>query len=382
MINYLRQIIKPKYPTLNRIEIDSEAILDNLKLLQAQQPQAEIIPVLKSNAYGHGLREMCIILNQAKIKMIALDSFPELQIAYRYFKGKILLIGEMPMAAYSYIKWSRTEICVYNSSTLKHLASYRNKARVHLFINTGMNREGIKDLPSFWNAHLQYWPKVQINGICSHLLDAENESKYNQEQKQVFFKSLDFLRSKDIKPRYVHLSNSAGVFSVQDERLTACRPGLAVYGYNPFSPDSKYFASAMNLKPALSLISTIVSLQELQVGESVSYNATYQAKKNIKIAVVPLGYYEGLDRRLSNQAVFYIKHKNKNIEARLAGRVCMNLTCLQVSREDDVKIGDEVVIFSNKQGDSNSLESLAKLQGSIVYELLVKIQANIRRIIK
>jgi len=124
MLNYLRQLLKPKYPTLNQIEIKAGAIFNNLKLLQSLQPQAQVIPVLKSNAYGHGLKEICQILNKAKVQMIALDSFPELQIAYRYFKGKVLLIGEMPAEAYAYIRWSRTEICVYNSDTIRTLASF------------------------------------------------------------------------------------------------------------------------------------------------------------------------------------------------------------------------------------------------------------------
>jgi alanine racemase len=381
MINYLRQLVKPKYPTLNRIEINSEAIFANLKLLQSLQPQAELIPVLKSNAYGHGLKEICLILNKAEIKMIALDSFPELQIAYRYFKGKILLIGEMPVAAYAYIKWSRTEICVYNSATLKTLAAYNNQACIHLFINSGMNREGIKDLPSFWQEHLSCWPSLKINGLCSHLLDAENDSQYNQEQKQVFFQALDFLQTKNINPQYVHLANSAGIFSVQDERLTACRPGLAVYGYNPFAADSLYFKQAEELRPALRLVSTVVSLQTLVPGEVVSYNATYTANREVQVAVIPFGYYEGLDRRLSNRATFKIIHNNKNILAKLAGRVCMNLTCLEVGGEGPVAIGDEVVLFSDNKEETNSLENLAKLQETIVYELLVKIQANIRKYI-
>lgn len=382
MLNYLRQLLKPKYPTLNQIEIKSEAIFHNLKLLQAMQPQAQVIPVLKSNAYGHGLKEMCQILNKAKVQMIALDSFPELQIAYRYFKGKILLIGEMPVEAYSYLKWSRTEICVYNSTTLKALAAYKKQARIHLFVNTGMNREGIKNLPSFWHEHLDYFSDLKITGLCSHLFDAEGDGVSNNQQLKIFFQALDFLNSKNCKPNYVHIANSAGVFTINDKRLTAIRPGLAIYGYNPFSVASPYFKEAEKLQPALSIISTVVSLQELQAGDAVSYNATYRSEKEEKIAVIPFGYYEGLDRRLSNLARFQLFHEDKKIEVQLAGRVCMNLTCLRLDREETVSIGDRVLLVSDNKSDYNSLEKLADMQGSIIYELLVKFQANIRKIIK
>ena len=381
MLNYLRQLLKPKYPTLNQIEIKTEAIFNNLKLLQSLQPQAQVIPVLKSNAYGHGLKEICQILNRAKVQMIALDSFPELQIAYRYFKGKVLLIGEMPAEAYAYIRWSRTEICVYNSATLRTLAAYKKQARVHLFINTGMNREGIKDLPSFWQEHLDCLPDLQITGLCSHLLDAEGDGVTNTQQEQEFFQALDFLQTKKCHPRYVHLANSAGAFSVKDERLTAIRPGLAVYGYNPFAIDSPYFKEADKLQPALRLMSTVVSLQRLQAGETVSYNATYRAEREERVIVIPFGYYEGLDRRLSNKATFQLLHDDKKIEVKLVGRVCMNLTCLRLKREEAVSIGDKVVLVSENKSDLNSLQNLAKIQGTIVYELLAKFQANIRKII-
>jgi alanine racemase len=381
IIAYLRQLLKPKYPTLNRLEINKEAILYNLRLLQNKQPQAQIIPVVKSNAYGHGLKEICKILNESGLKMIALDSFPEAQIAYRYFRGKILLIGEMPIAAYRHLRWSRTEICVYNSLTLRALAALGVSARIHLFVNSGMNREGIKDLPSFWREQADYWPKLKIVGLCSHLADAEGNSDFNQLQQECFFKDLDFLHSQNCYPASVHLGNSAGVFVLSDKRLTAFRPGLAIYGYNPFPNISPYFSPAQELKPALSLISTVVSLQDLHAGESVSYNATYSTKQATQIAVIPFGYYEGLDRRLSDLAEFQVLSGKKKIKAKLAGRVCMNLSCLDVGREETVKPGMEVLLVSPRRDDPNSLENLAYLQKSIAYEFLVKLQPNIRRII-
>lgn len=380
MINYLRQFLKPKYPTLNRIEIEAAAILENINFLQERQPQAELIPVLKSNAYGHGLKEVCSILNRSKVKMLAIDSFPEAQIAYRYFRGRILLIGEMPIAAYSHLNWSRTDVCVYNSATLHFLASLGMGVRVHLFVNSGMNREGIKDLPLFWQENKDDLAKVHIAGLCSHLADAEGDGSFNSDQSKKFFESLDFLRRQGINPPMVHLGNSAGVFSLQDERLTAFRPGLAIYGYNPFGKDSPYCKEAQNLRPALRLISTIVSVQDLESGEAVSYNAGYRVDKNTKIAVIPFGYYEGLDRRLSGLAGFQLIKGDKNIRVNLAGKVCMNLSCLDLNGEE-AAIGDEVLLVSANRQDFNSLENLASLQSTIPYELLVKFQANIRRII-
>ena len=379
LISYLRRWRKPNYPTLNRLEIEADAILDNFKFLQGRQPEAKIIPVLKSNAYGHGLKEICQILNRAAVEMVAVDSFPEAQVAYRYFRGKVLLIGEMPIPAYRYLHWSRTEICVYNKETLKIFAGLKIKANIHLFVNSGMNREGIKDLPNFWQDNLDYWPHLNIIGLCSHLAEAEGDGVLNQKQTEAFLKDLDFLNQQGIFPKYVHLGNSAGIFTLKDKRLNTYRPGLALYGYNPFSENSPYFSEAQSLRPALSLMSTIVSVQNLNPGEIVSYNATYQAPAATQIAVIPFGYYEGLDRRLSNLAEFQVIKGKNRIKAKLAGRVCMNLCCLDVGREESITPGLEVCLISSRREDFNSLENLARLQGSIPYELLVKLQANIRR---
>ncbi|MGE5425969.1 MAG: alanine racemase [Bacillota bacterium] len=379
MINLIRQALKPKYPTLNRIEVSSEALKSNLSYLQSFQPGAEIIPVLKSNAYGHGLKEVCRILRHSSVKMVAVDSFPEAQTACRYFNGKVLVLGEMPLAAYRHLNWKRTEICIYNSATLAALAATGKKAKIHLFVNTGMNREGIKDLPSFWKANTAVLGKMEISGLCSHLADAEGDGSLNSRQLSRFFQDLDFLHQQGVNPHYVHLGNSAGIFSIHDPRLTAFRPGLAIYGYNPFSPGNPYYEAGSRLRPALRLLSTIVSVQELMPGEIVSYNGAYEADKATKVVVIPFGYYEGLDRRLSNLADFQLYKGTQVFSLKLAGKVCMNLCCLDAGREAPVAVGDEVVLISDRRSDFNSLENLSTLQGSIPYEALVKLQANIRR---
>ncbi len=129
------------------------------------------------------------------------------------------------------------------------------------------------------------------------------------------------------------------------------------------------------------LLSTVVAVQVISAGENVSYNAGFQADADTQIAVIPFGYYEGLDRRLSNLANFQLLKGDKKIIVKLAGKVCMNLCCLDVGREEGLEPGCEVVLISPEKSDVNSLENLARLQGSIVYELLVKLQANIRKVI-
>jgi alanine racemase len=375
MINFLRRILKPKYDTLNEIEIDSEKIISNFNYLKSLQPQTDLFPVLKSNAYGHGLKELCIIMNKTEAKMIIVDSFPEAQIAYRYFKGNILILGEMPLAAYKYANFSRTEFVIYNSATLKYISRFGKKARIHLFINSGMNREGIKNLTEFISENKIYLDKVSVSGFCSHLASADNsDSILNKEQEECFTSNLNILKQAGYSPQHVHLGNSAAIFNLHNPILTAYRPGLSLYGYSPFSSSPEL---ENKLQAALSIYSHLVSIQNLKSGESVSYNESYRAPNDVSIGVIPFGYFEGLDRRLSNRAQFLVKNDKGNFMAAVAGRVCMNLTCLELKKP--ANIGDVVEIISSNREDQNSVENVGKLMETIPYEFLVKLQASIRR---
>jgi len=376
-INFIRNLIKPKYETLNRIEIDAAKIISNYNYLKSLQKEAKIFPVLKANAYGFGLKEMCQILNETSATMVAVDSYPEAQIAYRYFKGKVLILNEMPNRAYHYTKLKRTEYVVYNETTLRYLARFKKKAKIHLFINSGMNREGIKDIAKFISDNRRYLDKVEVTGFCSHLAAADSRSILNSSQEDFFMESLALLRSAGYFPRWIHLGNSAAQFWSDNRLLSAFRPGLALYGYSPFLD---YEDAAEPLKPGLEIYSKIVSLQDVNANENVSYNETFKTRQSGQIAVIPFGYYEGLDRRLSNQAEFLVDG-NCLFWARVVGRVCMNLTCLDVSGYN-VQIGDEVQVVSSNPEALNSVENLASLMDTSVYEFLAKINPGIRRIIK
>lgn len=379
MIRKLKQFIKPKYQTLNEITISRQAILDNYKVLSSSQKEAVIFPVLKSNAYGHGLKEICKILNDSAAPLVVVDSFPEAQIVYQYFKRKVLILGEMPAKAYSYCDLKRSEFCVYNKESLIALAKL-GRAKIHLFVNSGMNREGIKDLKSFLSENYTLLKKVEITGLCSHLAAAEEEVYLNKQQLDKFLNDLEILRSFGYNPLWVHLGNSAAIFSLHNKNLTAYRSGLSLYGYSPYNEDSVNNVATSKLQPALSLTSTVVSIQDVREGESVSYNATYRAKNDGRTAVIPFGYYEGLNRKFSNLGKLIWEQAGKRHYLKIAGRICMNLTCLEIN-DLDVRIGDKIEVISRHKKDENSLSNLAKISGLVPYELLVGLQSNIRRII-
>lgn len=374
MTDIFRQLIKPRYETLNRVEIKRQAILDNYQVLKKKQPQAAIFPVLKSNAYGHGLKEISSILNQTDAPLVAVDSFPEAQVVKKYFKRQILILSRMTPEAYRYTKGRRYEFCVADREILEALPS---GSKIHLFVNTGMNREGIKNLSNFLDANKELLRRHQVVGFCSHLASADTNDDLNTKQLKKFLADLDTLKSFGYTPKWVHLGNSAGVFSLSDTRLTAFRSGLALYGYNPLNQSHPAYLEAHTvLQPALELYSKVVAIQNLESGEVVSYNARYQASKATKIVVVPFGYYEGLPRSLPATTTFFFKQTPLT----LAGSVCMNLTCLDANTTS-LKLGDEVQLISSNPKASNSLHQLASVAGLIDYEFLTGLKANIRHLI-
>jgi len=374
MINFLRQILRPKYEPLNKIEIIKQNLLDNFAYLSALQSEAEIFPVLKSNAYGHGLKEVARLLNDSPAKMVAIDSFPEAQIVFRNFKGKVLFLNEMPLKAYDYCRFKRSEFCVYNSATLKYLATHHAGVKIHLFYNSGMNREGISNLKLFLENNKKYLSQVQIVGFCSHLMAGDNDLETTRKQESNFMTALDILHQNKIFPTWVHLGNSAGIFVLHNKRLTAFRAGLALYGYSPLVGDNE---AVSHLKPALRVLSTVTGCQSLKKGDKVSYNGRYEAESDTQIALAPFGYYEGLDRHLSNEAQFLI-HGEIDFLAKIAGAVSMNLVCLDV-KDYKIKLGDRVELISPLNGALNSVNNLANISQTIPYEQLVRLRGNIHR---
>jgi len=371
---FLRNLVKPKYKPLNHIEIQKGCLLDNLSYLQSLQPHADLFPVLKSNAYGHGLKQVCFILEKSPVPMVVVDSFPEAQVVYEYSTKRVLLLGEASLQTYPYCDPKRTDFVVYNEETLKLLVDVFPHPRIHLFVNTGMNREGIKDFPGFLKRMKPILSKADVVGYCSHLASAELLSDLTDKQLQVFWQGLDLLHEHGFSPPWVHVGNSAALFTLHDQRLTAFRPGIALYGYNVFDTNHPAYQAASLLKPALRVFSTVVAVQDVDQGESVSYSEKYHVQEKGKIAIIPFGYFEGLDRKLSNTGVVNIHETFCPI----AGQVCMNLTCIAVGSLP-VNVGDTVEVISSHPQDPNSVEAIAKIQGTIVYEVLVRLQASIRR---
>ncbi len=235
MLSRLRKKLNPDLKTLNTITISKAAILHNLKILRKLQPKSAFFPVLKSNAYGHGILPLLEILKGQDFPYLAVDSYPEYQLIHKHSEFQILLIGETLHENYHYFDFKRTVFAVATLGTLETLAKLKKNIRIHLFLNTGMNREGFQseNLSAVIDC-LQANPQLKLEGVMSHLHSADEENLTSTQEQITKFKVLYAqLEEAGFEAKRRHIGASAGIFQLQDQFFNAWRPGIALYGYSP-----------------------------------------------------------------------------------------------------------------------------------------------------
>lgn len=353
--------LTPDFSPLNHIDINSTTILNNFDQFQKISPH--VWPVLKSNAYGHGIHQIVQSLAFRQFDYFVVDSYYEAQKIWQISSHPVLLIGETLPANFPHMDFHRLALMVQNRETLLSLTK---PATIHLKVNTGMNRQGIdkKDLPWFL-AYIKGHPHLKLEGLFSHLADADGPSPvYTDKQLKRFKQVISAVKSSGFNPRFIHLAATYGAPLINDPRINAIRLGLGLYGYGPL-PD---------LHPALRFSTTVIKISQVKKGDLVGYNCTYKANKDMTIAVIPVGYHEGLDRRLSNCG--FVKYQGKFCP--IIGRVCMNLSVIDVSSTKP-HLYDSVEVISPNPLDKNSVPAIASLCHTIPYDILVHFNESIRR---
>ncbi len=363
-------MIKKSYQ-LNTVEISKENLIYNYKYLSKISGK-KIAPVLKSNAYGHGISQIGKILDTQHPPFFCVDSIYEgMQLLAAHIKTPILIMGyvhredlKMKQLPFSFV--------VYRYSMLEAIKKYQPYAGIHIFADTGFHREGVSldSLPAFVNRVKELG--LRIEGLMSHLGRAyQAESKETQEQVYHFLQAQKILQEHTIVPPYIHLLASSGILNnkqYQTGLSNVGRCGVSLYGFDEQGKDR-------NLKSVLELKSTIVQIKELKKGEKVGYDFTFTAEKNMKIAVLPMGFANSIDRRLSNKGFV----KVRNIFCPIIGRVSMNLITIDVNEVTDVVEGDEVIVISRNPADKNYLMNIASVCETIPADILVHLDTYTNR---
>jgi alanine racemase len=403
-IDFLRQIkrkFSPHQPLIE-VRVFGENLLHNLAEFKNNYPQLEFAPVLKSNAYGHGIIGVAKILDQEKAPFFCADSFFEArQLRHEGIKTKILIIGFVRSEEILSSRLKNVAFAITRLEQLQQLNDLtptlsfvrRGGLIIHLKIDTGMHRQGIllNEIDTAIKI-IKENKNIILEGVCSHLADADNiDEKFTLEQIKKWNDTAKIFAKNFGGIKYFHLSASAGVAFADKIDANIARLGIGLYGIktqNSISKTQGFGVSPagdtkiINLKPTLEMKTIITSVKEIEPGEKIGYGVTFTAEKKMKIATVPAGYFEGIDRRLSNLGFVKVKtcHASGVINfCPIIGRVSMNITTIDVSKVEDIKIGDEVILISSNSGDKNSVENTAKICNTIPYEILAHIPAHLRR---
>jgi alanine racemase len=365
------QRFEHSFKTLNRIEISKAALLHNFDYFNSFSPGTNCIPVLKSNAYGCGLEQISSILKEREFPYIAVDGYFEALRIRQVTKQPLLIMGYIHPDNIPFLDYHNMAFVVHDEEIISAFGALNKHVKIHLEINTGMNRYGIQpERLDFFISLIKCYKNLELDGVMSHLADADNEDNSNSlSQQRLFQQCLDKIFAAGFKPKHIHLAQTAGSIQIPNDMTNSIRVGIGLYGISPVNRFE-------TLKPVASLKSTVAKVIELNTGDRVSYNGTYTASKPMKIGVLPIGYYEGVPRALSNAGAVNAGGKTLPI----VGRVCMNHMMIDLM-DQDLKVGDEVVIIDSEPQAKNSLENIAAAHNLFPYELMVKINENVRRVI-
>jgi len=371
------------------VEINLKRLHHNLlEVRRIINPDVRLMAVVKANAYGHGM----IIVAQQAVKsgadMLAVARIDEgIEIREAGINLPVLIFGfTHQINRLKLIEYDLTQtVCSFQSAELLSAAAgaFGKKIKIHLKIDTGMGRTG------FWAADIDIivdeiiktarLPGLEIEGIYTHFASADRQDKaYAQSQYDLFLDILNRLRLKKFQVPLKHAANSAAIIDMPETHMDMVRAGIMIYGLYPSEEVRK---ERVNLKPVMTLKTIVAHLKKVPAGFKVSYGSTYESIKPTVIATVPIGYSNGLNRLLSSNNGYMLLHHGRKVP--IAGRICMDMTMIDVGDIiEDVRVGDEVVIFGKQGNTTISVDQIAKAINTINYEVVTGISGNLPRTIQ
>ena len=376
MHRIFKALFFPKKPdnSLIAVEISKKNLLHNLS--EFEKLNGCIAPVLKSNAYGHGLLEVAGILESASVPFFVIDSYFEAHtLRYNDIKKPLFVIGYVEPGIIKENRLKDISFVITSLGSLYRLVDTKNDISIHIKIDTGMRRQGI--MPSEVAEALSVVKSnkhIYLEGVCTHFSDADNaDNSHTKRQIKVWNKIVEKIKDEYSDIKHMHISNTAGHVYLNQAVSNTSRLGIGLYGLS----SGGVVDEKVNLKPVMSIKTIITGVKELKAGETTGYGNTFTAKKDMRIATIPFGYFEGMDRRLSGKGCVKIQ----GIFVPILGRVSMNMTVVDVSKIKEVGIGDEVEVIGRQVNDKNSINSIARMCKTISYVIAVHIERTLSRIV-
>ncbi|MEW6326205.1 MAG: alanine racemase [Thermodesulfobacteriota bacterium] len=362
---------------LNRVEIDLSAVGHNFReAKRLVEPGTAVFPVVKSDAYGHGLIPVAQVLQEQGADGLFVSIMAE-AVTLRQagiWAPVILHLPESKRDAFEIVEFNISPV-VYNFELIDALSrESQNRDRVvgiYIKVDTGMGRLGVSitDLPAILSyvrgeaRHGESSKGIKVLGLMSHLSCADGGDRdYTLMQLDRFNEAVDIGRRLGFELPQNHIANSAGLLAYPAAWMNLVRPGIMIYGAYP----GKDMQGVAALRPVMTFKSKVIQVKKVPAGASISYGRRYVTPEAKTIAVVPVGYDTGYSRSLSNRGEVLVRQKR----APVLGTVCMCLTMIDVSHIEGAAVGDEVVIFGRQGDQVISVDEVADRAGTISYDLL------------
>ena len=375
-------------------EIDLNAISHNVQeLRRITSSGSRFMAVVKADGYGHGAAEVALtaLKNGADCLGVArIDEGLHLRIAG--ISAPILILGFTPPELSTQVVANHLTQAVYTFEAAKALSEaavqLQAKAKIHIKVDTGMGRLGLlPDSPriSLLGKHLpgntlrviesiSRLPHVEIDGVFTHFASADSQDKtYTLQQLERFLDFLEKLKIHGLEFPIRHAANSAAIIDLPETHLDMVRAGISLYGLYPSPEVSR---ERISLIPAMTLKTRIIHVKMVPAGFHISYGLTYQTEMPTVIATVSAGYADGLNRLLSSRGQMLVRERR----AQIVGRICMDMTLLDVGHIPDVAVGDEVVIFGVQGRECIPVDEMADTLNTIHYEIVTNLSPRVERI--
>lgn len=356
------------------IEINLDNLENNIKQIKnIISSQTKIMAVVKANAYGHGMIEISKKLNQIGITDFAVATLDEgITLREAGIKGNILILGYTNFNNIDYLlKYNLIQTIVdYEYAKRINQMDLKEKLKVHIKINTGMNRigESYKNIDRLIDIYQMQ--NLEILGTYSHFCVSDSlkgdDKLFTNKQITNFFETVKKLQNLGYDTGKIHIQASYGILNYPELNCDYVRPGIIMYGV--YSDESENTKTKINLKPVLSLKSRITSIKEITQGESVSYGRIFKADKTMKIATVGIGYADGYPRNLSGKNAKVLVNENY---VNIIGRICMDQLVIDVSNLSKIEDGDIVTLIGEER--QIKAEEVAQKADTITNELLSRL---------
>lgn len=363
-------------PTLAIIHLN--ALAHNLReLRRVLAPRVDILAVIKANGYGHGYRAVAEALSQLGVRRFGVASVHEgvlLREAGR-LEDVVVMGGLLPGQVKDLVHANLIPT-LSDADTLhalsREVSQHDRPYPVHVKVDTGMRRLGFTTkevLPLLQSPAFSH--PLLCQGLMTHLADADNpDPAFTLHQLDRFHETVSSLPANGARPCR-HAANTAGILWHPQAHLDMVRPGLLLYGYTP-APDRN---SLVSLQPVMSLTTKVVHVKTAGKGERVSYGDLYRTQRDSRLAILPIGYAHGYNRRLSNTGEVIIHDRRFPI----VGRICMDMTVVDVTDDPTIKQGDDVILMGRSATQAITAYDLANWQDSIPYEVLCNLGPNVPR---